>query len=104
HLIMGTLFSNKEPRIVMVDKFYVEAIPAGSILFVKNNDVPGIVGKVGTILGEAKVNIAGIHLGRDEQRKLAVSILNLDSDVPKETIEKLKKVQDILDVKQIKLT
>ncbi|MBF0215601.1 MAG: phosphoglycerate dehydrogenase [Candidatus Omnitrophica bacterium] len=103
YLIMGTLFGNKEPRIVMIDEFYVEAIPGGVILVISNNDIPGIVGKIGTIIGKAEVNIAGINLGRNKKKKLAISLLNLDSELPKEVIKKLSAIEGVTSVKQVKI-
>jgi len=101
-MIMGTLFSNKDPRVVMIDKFYIEAAPQGYMLVISNKDVPGIVGKVGTILGKAGINIAGINLGRDKKTGRAISLLNLDSEVPKKIMSRLKSIGDINDVKQVK--
>ena len=92
HLIMGTLFGNKEPRVVMLDNVYVEAIPEGCLLVISNEDVPGIVGKVGTIIGKAGINIAGINLGRDLKTKQAISILNLDSQLDVKVIRKLNAI------------
>ena len=103
HFIMGTLFDNKEPRIVKVDKFYVEAIPDGYMLVITNKDVPGVVGKIGTLLGTAGVNIAGMSFGRDKKTKEAISLLNIDSEVSKDILAKLKKEKNINDVKQVKV-
>jgi D-3-phosphoglycerate dehydrogenase / 2-oxoglutarate reductase len=103
HFIMGTLFTNNDPRIVKVDKFYVEAIPDGYMLVVSNNDVPGVVGKIGTILGKDGVNIAGISFGRDKKEGKAISLLNIDSEISKATLRKLKSAKDVLDVKQVRV-
>jgi len=103
HFIMGTLFSNNEPRIIKLDKYYVEAIPDGYMLVVSNKDVPGVVGKLGTMLGKCKVNIAEMSFGRDKKTGEAISLLNIDSEVPKETIRGLKRVKDIEDVKQVRV-
>ena len=103
YFIMGTLFANKEPRIIKMDKFYVEAIPEGYMLVVNNNDVPGIVGKIGTALGKHKINIAEMSFGRDKKTGEAISLLNVDSEVPKNVISKLKKTKDINDVKQVRV-
>lgn len=103
YFIMGTLFANKEPRIVKLDKFYVEGIPEGYMLVVNNKDVPGIVGKIGTILGDEKINIAGISFGRDEKTGEAISLLNLDSEVSKDVLKKLNAVKDVITVKQVKV-
>jgi D-3-phosphoglycerate dehydrogenase len=103
YFVMGTLFANKEPRIVKMDKYYVEAIPDGDMLVVSNKDVPGVVGAIGTLLGKHKVNIAGISFGRDKKTKQAISLLNIDSEVPKDVLRKLKKIKNIIDVKQVRV-
>jgi len=101
HFIMGTLFSNKEPRIIKMDKYYVAAIPDGYMLIVSNNDVPGVVGRVGMLLGKFNINIAGMSFGRDKKTGEAISLLNIDSEVPKDILKKLKESKDIKDVKQV---
>ncbi len=103
YFIMGTLFANKEPRIIKMDKFYVEAIPEGYMLVISNNDVPGVVGKIGTELGKHKINIAEMSFGRDRKTGEAISLLNVDSEIPKSVISKLKKAKDIIDVKLVKV-
>ena len=101
HFIMGTLFANNDPRIVKIDKYYVEAIPEGYMLVISNNDVPGVVGRVGTILGKEGVNIAEMSFGRDKKTGQAISLLNVDSEISKATLKKLKSAKDIVDVKQV---
>ncbi len=101
--LWGTLSANNKPRIVKVNKIYVEAIPEGHMLFINNHDRPGIVGAVGTILAAAQINIGSISFGREEQGGLVVSVVNVDSEVPTQTIEQLKKTKDILFVKPIKV-
>ena len=98
---MGTLFSNKEPRIVKLNQYYVEALPEGYMLIVDNKDVPGVVGTIGTTLGKYGVNIAEMSFDRDRKTGKAISLLNVDSEIPKEVLRKLKKAKDILDVKQV---
>ena len=76
----GTFFGAKnEPRIVRVNSRPVEVTPNGVVLLLENHDVPGIVGKVGTILGQHKVNIASMSLSRNEAGGTALTLLNLDS-------------------------
>jgi D-3-phosphoglycerate dehydrogenase / 2-oxoglutarate reductase len=101
--VWGTLSSNKKPRIVRINNVYVEAVPSGNILFIKNKDVPGIVGAVGTALGDAKINIAYITFGREKEGTMAVSVVNVDSDVPASLIETLKGIKGILFVKMLKV-
>lgn len=101
--VWGTLSANQQPRIVRVNHVYVEAIPKGNMLFINNNDKPGIVGAVGTILAENNINIASITLGREAAGKLAVSVVNVDSEIPLAVIEKIRKMPNILFVKLIKV-
>ena len=102
-VILGTLSANHKPRIVKINNVYMEAIPDGHILFIQNNDKPGLVGAIGTLLAEAKINIAGITLGREAPGGLAISAVNVDSDVPEKTMERLRNAQDVLYVKLLKI-
>ena len=101
--ITGTLFTKTEPRIVKINNFYVEAVPKGHMLVINNIDVPGIVGHIGTLLGDEKINIAGMTFGREKKGGNAITLLNVDSEVPKEIIQKIKKAKNIKEVKYIKL-
>lgn len=101
--VMGTLFTKVDPRIVKINDYYVDAVPSGHMLIVTNKDLPGVVGHIGTILGQNKINIAGMTFGRQKKGGSALSILNVDTAVSKNIIEKLKKGKNIFDVKSIKL-
>jgi len=101
--VMGTLFTKVDPRIVKINDFYVDAVPSGHMLIVTNKDLPGVVGHVGNVLGENKINIAGMTFGRKKKGGDALSILNIDTEVSKDILDKLKKGKNIFDVKQIKL-
>jgi len=101
--VWGTLSGNKQPRIVKINKIYVEAVPDGYMLFVNNKDVPGIVGAVGMVLAEDKINIASITFGREAPGGLAISVVNVDSEVSDKIIEKIRKTQDVLFVKLLKV-
>ena len=101
--IWGTLSGNHQPRIVKINNIYVEAAPEGNMVFVRNNDKPGIVGAVGTILAEENINIARITFGRESQGGLAISVVNVDSEASEKTLEKLKKIKDILFIKFLKV-
>ena len=101
--IWGTLSGNNQPRIVKINDVYVEAVPNDYMLFINNADKPGLIGAIGTILAEAKINIAGISLGREAQDGVAVSVVNVDSEVPEGAIKKLKATKDVLYVKLLKV-
>lgn len=101
--VCGTLFGNKEPRIVKIDNFYMEAIPEGFMIITHNNDKPGIIGAVGTILGKNGINIAGMTFGRETAGGKAITVINVDSQVNHEILGQIKKSPNILSVKLIKL-
>ena len=101
--LTGTLFTKVDPRIVKINESYVDAVPEGYMLVMSNKDVPGIIGQIGTILGKNNVNIAGMSFGREEKGGKAVSVLNIDSDVPKSVLEEIRKAQNIYSVKLVKL-
>lgn len=101
--IWGAVFGKGDYRIVRINKCYVEAHPSGHMLFIRNRDVPGIVGQIGTIIGDNKINIAEMTFGREKQGGQAVSLLAVDSAVPKKVVDKIKKMKNILDAKSIKL-
>lgn len=101
--IWGTIFGKSDPRIVRINKYYVEAHPAGYMLVIKNKDLPGVVGQIGTILGQNKINIAEMTFGREKPGGQAISVLNVDSTISKGVLEKIKKAKNIFDAKLIKL-
>ncbi len=101
--VAGTLFSRKDPRIVKIDDFTVEIIPEGSLLFMYNNDKPGVIGNIGTILGNNSINIARMHFGREKAGGKAISVVNIDSPLSDKLLEEIKKLPNILDVKVINL-
>ncbi len=101
--IWGTIFAKGDLRIVKINKYYVEAHPAGYMLVIRNRDLPGIVGEIGTILGQNRINIAGMTFGREKRGGAAITVLNVDSVVPQEVLERIKKSKNISDAKLIKL-
>ncbi len=103
HRVAGTLLSKSDPRIVKVDEFYVEAIPSGCMLLMQNWDKPGIIGNLGKLMGEHNINIAAMSFGREKQGGRAMSILNVDSCVGADLLEKVKKQPHILSAKVVEL-
>jgi D-3-phosphoglycerate dehydrogenase len=101
--IEGAIFGNKLPRIVRVNDFYLEAVPEGYILVLHNNDVPGVVGAVGTILGKNGINIAGMELGRSEKGGNAISFTHVDDVVSKKALDELRALPQIVSAELVKL-
>jgi len=101
--IYGTLSSNKQPRIVKVDEYYVELSPVGQMIFIQNLDKPGVIGNLGTLMGKHNINIAAMTFGRDKPGGKAISVLNVDSPISGELLNNIKKLENILKAKEIKL-
>jgi D-3-phosphoglycerate dehydrogenase len=102
-LVSGTLFSKKDPRIVKIDDYTVEIVPEGNMLVMYNNDKPGVIGNIGTIMGNNKINIARMHFGRESAGGRAISVVNIDSSISDELLEQIRHLPNILDVKVINL-
>jgi D-3-phosphoglycerate dehydrogenase len=100
--VAGTFFGNTA-RIVMVNGKHVEGRPEGVIFLFENRDRPGIVGRVGTVLGKHKVNIAGMSLSRNEEGGEALTLLNLDSVPAEALIAELTAEGDIHGVQVVQL-
>jgi D-3-phosphoglycerate dehydrogenase len=101
--VAGTLFGKRDPRLVAIDEFLLDAIPEGSMLIVSNDDRPGMVGRIGAVLGDAKVNIAYMSLGRDRSGGRAVAVLNLDSPLPLPLRRAIAAIDGVLWVEHVTL-
>ncbi len=91
----GTLFHDREPRVVHLDGYDLEFRPKGTLLVVRNRDVPGVVGKLGTTLGNAEVNIAEIHLSRRPGSHRALAVVRLDQQPPADLLEELRGLDEV---------
>jgi D-3-phosphoglycerate dehydrogenase len=101
--VAGTLFSKKDPRIVFIDDFKVEIVPEGELLFMYNNDKPGVIGNIGALLGKNNINIARMHFGRETPGGTAISVVSIDAHASPQIIDKIRKLPNIISVKQISL-
>ena len=82
--VTGTLFGGKHPRIVDIKGIEIEAEFAPHMLYITNDDKPGFIGRLGTLLGESKVNIATFHLGRDAPGGSAIALVQVDQPISPE--------------------
>jgi D-3-phosphoglycerate dehydrogenase len=94
---------NYIPRFTRLYGYEVDIAPSKHLLIIKNEDKPGMVGKIGTILGENNINIASMQVGRKEARGTAVSIVIVDEVVPPAVLEKIKVVEGITDARYVTL-
>lgn len=101
-IIAGTVFDGV-PRIVRLRDLHIEFVPEGHILVLAYEDRPGMVGRIGSILGRHNVNIASMHVGRRTRRGRAIVVLLLDDDVPAEVMEEVSKSVEADFVRMIRL-
>ena len=99
----GTIFNEKEPAIVRVQGLRVDVRPEGTLLVIPNTDKPGMIGRVGTIIGKAGANIAGMQVGRTAVGEKAVMVLNLEEPVSPEVIAELDAQEDLFGARQVDL-
>ena len=109
HKAEGTVFADQSPRLISVDGIYVEAPLDGHMVFSKNDDVPGVIGRLGTILGDNHINIADFSLGRGEGASSqggfaeAVAVIRVDGALPKEVLDQLLAVEAVNFARQVEL-
>jgi len=99
--VAGTLFGNREPRLVEIIGIKVEADLAGPMLYIVNEDKPGFIGRLGTTLGEAGVNIGTFHLGRRDAGAEAVLLLSVDERIPDPLLAAICRLPGVKTVKAL---
>ena len=97
--VAGTLFGDEDPRICNINDTRMDAVPEGCVVVCTNEDVPLVIGRVTTIIGESGVNIANMTLGRQEQHGVALTLINLDAPLSDETLEKLRAIPHVRQVR-----
>jgi D-3-phosphoglycerate dehydrogenase len=100
HVAEGACFGD-DPRVIALDGYSFNIVPYGHLLVWWNEDHPGVIGKVGTLLGDAKVNIAGMQLGRDAFGGKAVSIVSIDGAADDTLLAKVKTIPGMVDVRRV---
>jgi len=99
----GAIFGQRVIRLVRINDFFLDADPQGYILMLNNRDVPGVVGNVGTLLGEAKINIARLELGRERIGGMAISLVHVDDAIPDAVMDKLRTLPNIVSAQLLRL-
>ena len=99
--VAGTLFGNAQPRLVELMGIKVEAELAGNMMYIVNEDAPGFIGRIGTLLGENGINIGTFNLGRRETGGEAVLLLSVDSPVANTVLEAARKLPGVKTVKAL---
>ncbi|MFZ0760494.1 MAG: phosphoglycerate dehydrogenase [Candidatus Sulfotelmatobacter sp.] len=108
HMVKGAVLHGTVPRLLHIDGIDVEAPLERSLIYLRNRDVPGVIGKVGTILGEAEINIADFSLGRrsaeaSAEPREAIAVVHVDGRVPDEVLKKLEQIPAVQQAKAVRL-
>jgi len=90
--VLGMVGLRGTPRILGINDIDIEAPLRGIILYIRNQDVPGVIGRVGTILGNRNVNIANFALGRNQQTNEALGLVNVDNPIPEEVLAEIRAI------------
>ncbi len=101
--VAGIVLGGRHPRITRISDYHVDVQPRGTILVLRNRDVPGVIGKVGTVLGNAGVNIAEYHQARLEAGGEAMAAIAVDGVVDRSVIQKLAALPEVSGVWQVQL-
>lgn len=101
--VAGTLFGETQLRLVEVDGVEVDAVLQGHLVIIKNDDTPGVVGRIGTKLGEHSINIARMNVGRKPNGGRAIMLIEVDANVPENVIADLMKIEGVREARAITL-
>jgi len=101
--IAGTLLNGYGPRIVQIDKYPVDVAPEGHLILVAHTDKPGIIGRLGTLLGDNGINIATMQVGRQGVGGDAIMVLTVDKQADRNVIDQLIRLPDMISVKTVDL-
>ncbi len=102
-LVAGTIFHGGQPRIVRIDDFMLEAVPEGPTIFIQNHDQAGVVGNVGSILGDGEINIARMQLALVRERKQAAMLVNVDALPSEDIMERLRNIPGMIAAQLVEL-
>jgi D-3-phosphoglycerate dehydrogenase len=104
NMVSGTLVGPRmQPRLVEVLGFTVDIVPERHMLFIRNEDVPGMIGRIGTILGESGINIGNMAVGRGEPGERAAMAITVDEPVPDAVINRLLETPGFTDARAVSL-
>ena len=99
--IAGSIFEGDHPRLVNILGYEMDLKPYGTMLFTRNKDVPGVIGSVGTLLGNANINIGGYLLSREMNEDEAFSVIRVDTKISEKVLVELQKLPEILSIQQL---
>lgn len=103
NIVSGTIFGSTMPRLLRINNFYLEAIPEGHNLLIHIMDMPGMIGKIATRLGEGNINISRMAVGQEQEKKQNVILLATNTSIDDETLEGLRSLENVFSIKRIEI-
>ncbi len=103
NVVSGTIFGKYEPRLVRINKFRLEAVPEGHMLFIYNTDRPGVIGAIGTTTGRHNINIARMMVGQEKERGQNIILLTTDTPVTPECLKDIRDLEHVAMARQLEL-
>jgi D-3-phosphoglycerate dehydrogenase len=103
NIVSGTIFGKTLLRILRINNFYLEAIPEGHILLIRNQDVPGVIGSITSRLGVHKVNIGRMQVGQEKEKRQNVIFLTTDRAVSDAILEEIRALDNVYMARRIYL-
>lgn len=101
--VAGALVAGRHPRIMRIDRYRIVVRPRGSLVILRNRDVPGVIGRVGTLLGSAGINIAEYHQARFQAGAEALAAISVDGAIDEDVMAALAELPDVIDIRQVDL-
>lgn len=101
--VAGALLAEGHPRIVRIGAHHVDVVPRGSLVVLRNRDVPGVIGRVGTLLGDAGINIGEYHQSRLEAGGGALAAISVDGRLAPELLARLRALPEVVDAREVQL-
>jgi D-3-phosphoglycerate dehydrogenase len=103
NVVSGTIFGKYEPRLVRINKFRLEAVPEGHMLFIYNTDRPGVIGAIGITTGRHNINIARMMVGQEKERGQNIILLTTDTPVTPECLKDIRDLEHVAMARQLEL-
>ena len=94
--IVGTITEEGRQHIVRMNDYWIDFVPHGQLLIFQNHDRPGVIGRIGKLLGDAEVNIANFSLGRKDASGLALAVMEVDGNLSDELISQIEQGGDMI--------
>jgi len=99
--VSGAILGDDHPRLVRLGDYHINVVPRGTLVILRNHDVPGVIGDVGTRLGSSSINIAEFHQARSRQSGETLAVIAVESPLPEDVLSSLRALDSVIDVRQV---